>query len=54
MRSISTTVYMHEEQRKALRELSIKTGIPIAVMVRAGIDIAIEKFRKLKLDLTKG
>jgi hypothetical protein len=43
---IQLMTYVTPAQAKALKALSAKTGIPQSVMVRAGIDIAIKKYRK--------
>ena len=43
-RMIVTTVYLTEEQDRALKELSGKTRVPIAQYVREGIDLVLEKY----------
>ena len=43
-RMIVTTVYLTEEQDKALKELGKKTSVPIAHYVREGIDLVLEKY----------
>jgi len=42
-RKIITTVYITEEQDKALKELNDKTKVPVAQFIREGIDLALEK-----------
>ncbi len=40
-RRLSTTVYLNDEQKKKLLELSLATGFPQASIVRIGIDLAL-------------
>jgi predicted DNA-binding protein len=43
---VKVSTYVHPAQMAALKKLSAKTGVPMAAMVREGIDLAIKKFRK--------
>lgn len=43
-RMIVTTVYLTEEQDRALKELNGKTRVPIAQYVREGVDLVLEKY----------
>ena len=40
-RMTSTTVYLYREQARALRKITQQTGIPMSVIIRRGIDMAI-------------
>ena len=44
---ISTTVYITPEQNELLKELSRKTRIPVASFIREGIDLVLERHKKL-------
>jgi predicted DNA-binding protein len=44
-RKVSTTVYITPEQDAALKELSQRTGVPVAVYIRRGIDGVLERHR---------
>ncbi|MCX7807439.1 MAG: ribbon-helix-helix domain-containing protein [Deltaproteobacteria bacterium] len=60
-KKVSTTVYITPEQAEQLRLLHERTKVPIAVYIREGIDMVLEKHRhelpgQLSLDvaLNKG
>lgn len=40
---VSTTVYLEEEQAEGLRQLKKATGVPIAELIRQGVDKIIRK-----------
>jgi predicted DNA-binding protein len=42
---ISTTIYITPEQDERLKELSRRTNVPVAVFIREGIDIVLNKYR---------
>lgn len=42
-RNVATTVYLTEEQREALVELSKRTRVPVAVYVREGLDLVLAR-----------
>ena len=42
---ISTTIYITAEQDERLKELSRRTNVPVAVFIREGIDIVLNKHR---------
>ena len=46
-KKISTTVYLTPEQDASLKLLKEKTSVPMAEIIRQGIDLAIEKHRNL-------
>lgn len=48
MSKTQSTVYLDEEQRERLRELSKKNWIPMAAMIRKGVDLAIDYFEELE------
>jgi len=57
-KKISTTVYVTEEQEQRLKELSQKTKVPVAVYIREGIDLVIDRYREqlsgqLSLDMRR-
>jgi predicted DNA-binding protein len=43
-RMIVTTVYLTEEQDRALKDLGTKTRVPVAQYVREGVDLVLEKY----------
>ena len=45
-KKISTTVYITEEQDRRLKELSQRTKVPVAVYIREGIDLALDRYRE--------
>lgn len=46
-RKVSTTVYLLEDQAAELQRLSDLTRVPQAVMIRDGVDHALEKWRRI-------
>ena len=42
-KKISTTIYITEEQDHRLKELSQRTKVPVAVYIREGIDLLLER-----------
>lgn len=44
-KKIATTVYITEEQQHLLRELNLRTKVPVAEFIRQGIDLALERYR---------
>ncbi len=46
-KKISTTVYITPEQSEQLRQLNRKTKVPIAEYIREGIDLVLDRHRKL-------
>lgn len=56
-KKISTTIYITPEQNELLKLLNERTKVPIAVYIREGIDMVLEKHRdelpgQLTLDTT--
>ena len=54
-KKISTTIYITPEQNEALKLLNKRTKVPVAVYIREGIDMVLEKHEhelpgQLKLD----
>lgn len=45
-RMISASFYLTPEQREALAETSKRTRVPIAVIVRLGVDLALAEWAK--------
>lgn len=43
-KKISTTVYITEEQQNLLKELNLRTRVPIAEFIRQGIDLVLERY----------
>lgn len=46
-KKISTTVYITPEQDARLKLLHERTRVPIAVYIREGIDLVLEKHKEL-------
>lgn len=44
-KKISTTIYITPEQNERLKQLNQRTKVPIAVYIREGIDMVLEKHR---------
>ena len=44
-KKISTTIYITPEQNDRLKQLNARTKVPIAVYIREGIDMVLEKHR---------
>ncbi len=44
-KKISTTVYLTPEQNERLKRLHEATKVPVAVYIREGIDLVLEKYR---------
>lgn len=44
-KKISTTVYITSEQNERLKVLHDRTKVPIAVYIREGIDLVLERHR---------
>jgi predicted DNA-binding protein len=44
-KKISTTVYITSEQNERLKVLHERTKVPIAVYIREGIDLVLERHR---------
>ena len=58
-KKISTTIYITPEQNERLKVLHERTKVPIAVFIREGIDLVLERHREklpgqLSLDVTEG
>lgn len=37
-KKVTTTVYLEAEQDRLLKALSVRTGVPVAVYIRHGVD----------------
>lgn len=46
-RKVSTTIYITPEQNERLRELHERTKVPVAVYIREGIDLVLDKYEHL-------
>jgi predicted DNA-binding protein len=58
-KKISTTIYITPEQNEQLKVLHDRTKVPIAVFIREGIDLVLERHRdhlpgQLMLDVSEG
>lgn len=42
-KKVTTTVYLTEEQVAALKELNLRTKVPVAEYIRMGIDLILEQ-----------
>jgi predicted DNA-binding protein len=45
-KKISTTIYITPEQNDQLKVLHERTKVPVAVYIREGIDLVLEKHRE--------
>jgi len=43
-KKISTTIYITPEQADRLKELHDRTKVPVAVYIREGIDLVLERY----------
>jgi predicted DNA-binding protein len=43
-KKISTTIYVTAEQNERLRQLHARTKVPVAVYIREGIDLVLERY----------
>ena len=46
-KKLSTTIYITPEQNDRLKVLHERTKVPVAVYIREGIDMALEKYEHL-------
>ena len=46
-RKVATTIYITEEQQNLLRELNIRSKVPIAEYIRQGIDLVLNQNKDL-------
>ena len=53
-RKVSTTIYLTREQDEALEQLSRATDIPKAVMIRRGVDLALDWYANREELIEKG
>ena len=44
---ISTTIYITPEQSDRLKQLHVRTKVPIAVYIREGIDLVLKRYAHL-------
>lgn len=44
-KKISTTIYITPEQNERLKLLNKRTKVPIAVYIREGIDMVLDKYK---------
>jgi len=45
-KKISTTIYVTPEQSDKLKQLHDRTKVPVAVYIREGIDLVLQKYAK--------
>ena len=56
-KKLATTVYITEQQQAILRELNLRSRVPVAEFIRQGIDLVIQRYRDLlpgQMDLPLG
>ncbi len=46
-RKITTTVYITEEQQRLLKELNLRSKVPVAEYIRQGIDLILRENKDL-------
>ncbi|MBN2362076.1 MAG: ribbon-helix-helix domain-containing protein [Deltaproteobacteria bacterium] len=44
-KKISTTIYITPEQNDLLKQLNLKTKVPVAEYIRQGIDLVLSKYK---------
>jgi hypothetical protein len=44
-KKLATTIYITEEQEGLLKELNVRTKVPMAEYIREGIDLVLEKYK---------
>jgi len=44
-KKISTTIYITPEQNDLLKQLNLKTKVPVAEYIRQGIDLVLTKYK---------
>ena len=56
-KKLATTVYITEQQQAILKELNMRSKVPVAEFIRQGIDLVIHRYRELlpgQMDLPLG
>lgn len=56
-KKLATTVYITEQQQALLKELNLRSKVPVAEYIRQGIDLVLERYRELlpgQMDLPLG
>jgi hypothetical protein len=56
-KKLATTVYITEQQQAILKELNMRSKVPVAEFIRQGIDLVIQRYRDLlpgQMDLPLG
>lgn len=43
-KKIATTVYITEDQQNLLRELNLRSKVPVAEFIRQGIDLVLQRY----------
>lgn len=44
-KKLATTVYITEQQQNLLKELNLRSKVPIAEYIRQGIDMVLDRYR---------
>ena len=45
-KKLATTVYITEQQQALLKELNLRSKVPVAEFIRQGIDLVIQRYRE--------
>lgn len=56
-KKLATTVYITEQQQALLKELNLRSKVPVAEYIRQGIDLVLERYREIlpgQMDLPLG
>jgi hypothetical protein len=56
-KKLATTVYITEQQQALLKELNLRSRVPVAEFIRQGIDLVIHRYQDLlpgQMDLPLG
>lgn len=46
-RKVATTIYITEDQQQLLKELNMRSKVPVAEFIRQGIDLVLHKYQDL-------
>ncbi len=46
-KKLATTVYITEQQQAFLKELNLRSKVPVAEFIRQGIDLVVQRYRDL-------
>lgn len=56
-KKLATTIYITEQQQAYLKELNLRSKVPVAEFIRQGIDLVLQRYSELlpgQMDLPLG